>query len=170
VVCGAGVGATSARALQRAGFRRVLTPAAGAGQTSEGLLAHPELAEGGGRGVLLIAAPGGREVLEQQLRARGFRVRRMEVYTRSAPRLDRRHFQLLEQAQPPLGLLLSSAQALDNLLAALPAALHERLKGAIVAAASPRLAEHAHACGFANVRTGSGPSTQALLETLAQMD
>lgn len=168
VACGAGVGAATARALQRAGFKRVLQPASAAAQTSEGLLDNPELAEGAGRGLLLIAAPGGRSVLEQTLRARGFKVRRVEVYSRGPARLDARHFRALEHAPSPLALLLSSAEALDHVLAALPAELLPKLQSARVAASSPRLIEHARERGFADLRLARGPAPAELLRALCR--
>jgi uroporphyrinogen-III synthase len=168
VPCGAGVGAATARALQRAGFKRVLQPAGAAPQTSEGLLENPELREGVGRGLLLIAAPGGRNVLEQTLRARGFKLRRVEVYARGPARLDARHFRALESAAAPLALLMSSAEALDHVLAALPAELLPKLQSARVAASSPRLIEHARERGFTDLRLARGPAPAELLRALSR--
>lgn len=162
----AGVGAGTARALRAAGFAEVLQPAAGAMQASEGLLAHPGLQGGQGRRVLLLGAPGGRGVLAPTLRQHGFEVGELHLYRREPARLDARHHRALLGCAPPLGLLLSSGEALDNVLGQLPAASCARLLQATVAASSPRLAELARQRGFGQVRAAAGPDPGALVQAL----
>ncbi len=164
---GAGVGAGTAAALHRAGFAEVLAPIEQGPQISEGLLAHPRLAQGAGETVLLVAAPGGRGVLAPELRARGFNVEEVQVYRRGPARLDARHARAVQTASAPLGLLLSSAEALDNVLAQLPAEAVEKLRRARVAASSERLAAHARSRGFSDTVLAAGPQPQALVATLA---
>jgi uroporphyrinogen-III synthase len=162
----AGVGAGTARALRAAGFADVLQPVADAAQTSEGLLAHPRLQRGEGRRVLLLGAPGGRGLLEPALRERGFQVQTLHLYRREPARLDARHLRALRECSPPLGLLLSSGEALDNVLAPLDADARARLLQATVAASSTRLAERARALGFARVVPADGPDPTALVRSL----
>ncbi len=167
VAIGAGVGAGTAAALRRAGFAEVLAPIEQSPQISEGLLAHPRLAQGAGETVLLVAAPGGRGVLAPELRARGFTVEEVQVYRRGPARLDARHTRSVLAASAPLGLLLSSAEALDNVLALLPAEAIAKLKQARVAASSERLLAHAQSHGFSDAVLAAGPQPQALVAALA---
>jgi uroporphyrinogen-III synthase len=163
----AAVGAGTARALQRAGFARVLQPAAGLPQTSEGLLAHPQLQQGNGQTLLLIGAPGGRGLLSPALAARGFRLCRVDVYRRARVRLDTRHFHALEAASAPLGLLMTSAEAFDAVLDQVPPALFAKLLSARLVASSERLIEHAHERGFGDGVLAQGPALAQLVEALA---
>lgn len=162
----AGVGAGTARALTAAGFAEVLQPGAGIAQASEGLLAHPQLLRGEGHRVLLLGAPGGRGLLAPTLRQRGFRVEELHLYRREPARLDVRHRRALLASAPPLGLLLSSGEALDNVLGQLDEAARARLIQATVAASSPRLAAHARNYGFEQVVLADGPDPVALVRAL----
>jgi uroporphyrinogen-III synthase len=78
--CVAAVGPATARALNQAGYRVAVQPAADF--DSEGLLAHPKLERVAGHRVLVIKGSGGREVLEQELQRRGAQVVVAEVYER----------------------------------------------------------------------------------------
>jgi uroporphyrinogen-III synthase len=167
IALAAAVGAGTAQALRQAGFTAVIQPGAASEQTSEGLLGCAELATGHGRQLLLISAPGGRGLVAPELSARGFAVQRIDVYRRGPARLDARHRRALDAATLPFGLLLSSAEALDNVLAQLPTASVAQLRQAQVAASSARLLAHAQARGFADVRRAAGPSTAALLAALS---
>jgi uroporphyrinogen-III synthase len=147
------IGAATARALLRRGVKNVLRPAARA--DSDALLALPELAHVRGKRVVLVAAPGGRELLAQTLHARRARVAYAHVYARTAPRFTRRQLAALEQAGAPLVTLLSSAEVLDNLRAALPLDLFARLAEGELVVSSERLAAAARASLFANVHVAA---------------
>jgi uroporphyrinogen-III synthase len=155
------VGAATARALLRHGLRTVSWPRER--QDSEGLLALPELAHLRGKHVILIGAPGGRELLAQTLRARRARVARIHVYERAAPRYSRRHFAALEQASPPLVTLVSSAEVLANLRAVLPLDLFARLAAGDLVASSERLAVAARESLFTNVHVAASASPRDLV-------
>jgi len=155
------VGAATARALHRRGIRNVTWPRER--QDSEGLLALPELKKLRGRRVALIGAPGGRELLAQTLRERHARLTRIEIYRREAPRYSARQLAALEQAPAPLLLLVSSAEALDNLRAALPLHLFARLAAGEIVVSSERLAARARASLFANAHVAAGPAPADLL-------
>jgi uroporphyrinogen-III synthase len=155
------VGAATARALARLGARNVAWPRAR--QDSEGLLALPELDDLRGRRVAVIGAPGGRELLAQTLLARRARLTRVEVYRREAPHYSARQLAVLEQAPGPWLLLVSSADALANLRAALPLHLFARLASGDIVVSSERLAKLAHASLFANVHVAAGPAPADLL-------
>lgn len=154
-------GAGSVRALQRRGVVEAACPAHR--QDSEGLLALPLLDRVRRRRVAVIGAPGGRDLLQRELHARGARLQLVEVYQRSAPRLDRRHFARLECASGPLISLFSSADALTHLHAQLPKALFAHLGASECVVSSGRLAEIAHTLGFARVHVAASPAPAALL-------
>jgi uroporphyrinogen-III synthase len=155
------VGVATARALNRHGIRNVSWPRER--QDSEGLLALPELGNLRGCRVALVGAPGGRELLAQTLRDRRARLTRIEVYRREAPRYSARQLAALEQSPAPLLLLVSSAEALANLRAALPLHLFARLAAGEIVVSSERLAALARASLFANVHVAAGPAPADLL-------
>lgn len=155
-----GVGAGTQRALARHG---VTAFAPRERSDSEGLLALPELAAVRGQRVALIGAPGGRGLLAATLRQRGAEVVAIHVYTRVPPRLHRRHFDALARAVDPLVMPLSSAEALDNLVALLPPPLLARLRRQSVVASSARLAALAAEHGFDHVTEAASALPEDLL-------
>lgn len=142
------VGAGTAAALRRAGVAQVQAPAR---MDSEGLLSLPGLSRDVGGDLGFVTAPGGRGVLVPELQARGFRVLRVDVYEREPVPLPPRAIAQLMAADAPLKLALSSAEALQLAMAALPDAARERLRLAQVLAASERLAELARGHGFDDI-------------------
>lgn len=155
-----GVGDGTRRALARHG---VAAFAPRERSDSEGLLALPELAAVRGWRIALIGAPGGRGLIAATLRQRGAEVVPVHVYTRSPPRLDRRHFDALARARDPLVMPVSSAEALDNLVALLPPPLLARLRSQSVVASSARLAALAMQRGFSHVSEASSALPADLL-------
>jgi uroporphyrinogen-III synthase len=156
-----GVGAGTLRALARNGIR---ARAPGGSSDSEGLLALPELADVRGRRIALVGAPGGRGLLEAVLRERGALVESIHVYERRRPRLTRRHFEAVARAPDPLITLISSGEALANLVVLLPAELLARLRHQILIVSSARLAEFAGQHGFEDVREAASASPADLLD------
>ncbi len=154
------VGRGTARALRRCGIDRPLAPSR---QDSEGLLAHTALQDLQGLHVALIGASGGRGVLREQLGALGAQLREVHVYRRVPPRLDRRHIDALLQLPGSARVLLSSAEALQNLRQLLPAPAWARLTAATAVVSSERLADAARAAGFVRiVLAGSALSADLL--------
>ena len=143
-----GVGAGTARALARKGVRAIVPVER---SDSEGLLALPELASVRGRKVALVGAPGGRDLIAPALRRRGARVEPVHAYRRERPRLTQRHFAALAATPDPLITLLSSAEALTNLVAIVPAPLLARMRRQMIVVSSDRLALAARAQGFAEI-------------------
>lgn len=158
-------GAGTRAALRRAGLRNAIAPAR---EDSEGILALPALRDARGRRIGIIGAAGGRGLLDRELAARGARVIHAHVYQRVPARLDRRHADALRRnAGSPLYVLLSSAEALANIVGSLPDdALRALLRGNAVAS-STRLAAAARKAGFARVLRGESARPQALLEAVA---
>jgi len=155
------VGDGTAAALRRAG---IAMPVAPARMDSSGLLELPQLQAVEGRRVGLVTAPGGRNRIAPALGARGAKVLRADVYQRIAvaPRADT--VARMRALRAPW-LLLSSGEALEQLLAALPADAARHLRRARVVAASPRLAALARRLGFGTVATADSARPRDLLAT-----
>ncbi|NII73548.1 uroporphyrinogen-III synthase [Dyella sp. SG562] len=158
------VGQGTARALRRHGIAAIAPQR----QDSEGLLDQPALQDLRGRRVALIGAPGGRGLLREQFAARGAQLRELHVYRRVAPRLLRRHVDAVAALPRSARVLLSSAEALDNLRALLPPAAWSRLCAATAIASSERLAAAARAAGFARVRIAASAMAADLLAAAAR--
>lgn len=139
------VGQGTAHALRRRGIPHPRVPQR---QDSEGVLALPELQQLHGQRISLIGADGGRGLLREQLVARGALLRELHVYRRVAPRLDRRHVDAVCALPPDASVLLSSAEALQNLRELLPPPAWQRLTAAVAVVSSARLEQAARATGF----------------------
>jgi len=154
------VGQGTARALRRHGLSAL---APGYRQDSEGLLAMPELQSLHGRCVALVGAPGGRGLLRDRLVTRGARLHEAHVYRRVPPRLGPRHVEAVRQLPADARVLLSSAEALQNLRAVLPPSAWQRLCVALAVVSSERLAAAARAAGFTRVRLAASARASDLL-------
>lgn len=154
------VGAGTAGALRRAGIADVHAPTR---MDSEGLLDLPVLQDVSGQVVGLVTAPGGRDAIAPVLRERGAQVLRAEVYAREPIALSAQAMDRLRQISTPLVLALSSGEALQRVLAAVPADVAEHLRRARVVAASERLAALAVQAGFGDVVVAGGPRPAALI-------
>jgi uroporphyrinogen-III synthase len=149
----AAVGAGTRRALEAAGFRDVIAPAAGE-EDSDGLLALPELARL--RHVAIFRGEGGRELLGDALAARGARVEHAACYRRVRP------------AAPaaPAGridaICVSSGEALRNLVALLGL---ERVAAAPLFVPNARVAAIARELGLAAPEL-AGPGDAQVLAAL----
>jgi len=159
------VGAGTAAALRRAGVDEVAAPAR---MDSEGLLALPGLRGVRGSDVGMLTAPGGRGRIAPALRRRGARVIRADVYERVPVAPSPRAVSTLLRLDAPAWLLLSSGEALERLLAALPADAAHALRRAGVVAASERLASLAREQGFERIVTAASARPRDLLEAAAQ--
>lgn len=135
---------------------------------SEGLLALPALVDVRGRRIALVGAAGGRDLIASTLRARGAAVEAVHVYERVPPQLTRRHFDALAAASDPLLTLVSSGEALANLVALLPDAALARLRGQTLIASSARLGGLARAAGFAEVAIAQSALPRDLLAAAAR--
>lgn len=158
------VGPATARALRRRGIEP-LVPLQG--YDSEGLLRHPQLACVQGMGVRIFAAPGGRTLLADTLRARGAQVRVIMVYRRAAARWSRSQREALASAPAPRIWLLSSVQTLAHLEAGLATALWQRARNDWVVVASERVAHAARAYGCTRVRVARSALADDLLAAAA---
>lgn len=154
------LGAGTGRALARHGIDATI-PAERS--DSEGLLALRELRHVRGRPIALIGAPGGRDLIAPTLRRRGAIVEAIHVYRRAAPRLTHRHFDALDAAPDPLITLVSSGEALTNLVALVPARLIERMRGQIIVVSSARLVAVAREHAFGEIVLARSAAPRDLL-------
>ena len=158
------VGEGTARALRRAGVGSVQAPSR---MDSEGLLGLPALAAA--QQVGLVTAPGGRGMLAAALAERGGVVTRADVYQRVPQRLPASTLARLRALARPSVLAVSSAEALQQVLAQLPTDLIEKWRQQPVVVASARLAEVARECGFVHVIQAAGPRPAQLLAALGRL-
>ena len=155
------VGSGTRRALARHGVD-AFAPVGRA--DSEGLLALPQLAGVAGRRIALVGAPGGRGLIAAQLQRRGADVVSLHVYERVPPRWPRRQLEALGAAPEPLLTLLSSGEALANLVQRLPPGLLARLRRGCLVVSSERLAALAAAAGFADVSVAASAAARDLFD------
>jgi uroporphyrinogen-III synthase len=158
------VGAGTAQALRRAGAGTVDAPAR---MDSEGLLALPVLRDVRGLDIGLVTAPGGRGVIAATLASRGARVLRANVYERVEIAPSPRAVAALRALDAPAWVLVSSGEALDHVVATLPADALACLRGAGVVAASERLAGLARDHGLQVVAVAASARPAAMLAACA---
>jgi uroporphyrinogen-III synthase len=158
------IGDGTARALARHGVTATIPRDR---SDSEGLLALPELKNMRGRRIALVGAPGGRDLIAPALRRRGAKVEAIHVYRRVSPRLTQRHFDALALAPDPLITLVSSGEALANLVALLPAPLLAKIRAQILVVSSARIAVLAREHAFAQVALARSAAPRDLLSAAA---
>ncbi len=157
------VGASTARALQRAGLGPVTVPREA---RSEGLLALDVLARIKNKRIAIVGAAGGRALLGECLIERGAKLQRVNVYRREPAHLDSRHWRAVENSRPPLVATLTSAQAMALLTTRLPPETWKRLCSATALASSPRLARLAQQLGFARIEQARSATDADLLAAI----
>lgn len=154
-------GTGTLRALQRAGITKAIAPTR---EDSEGMLALPLFGDVRRKRVGIVGAVGGRGLLDRELAARGAEVVHALVYQRVPARLDRRHAAaLLRNTHTPLFVLLSSGEALANLLAALPPDACDAFLEGIAVASSARLTTMARRAGFTRILRAASAQPEAML-------
>jgi len=146
----AAVGVATARALEEAGFDRVLSPADG--NDSEALLAHPALRDPRARRILIVRGVGGREHLAAALRARGAQVEYLEAYRRAVPILDPFPVRRALEQQRLRAIVAASAEGVRNLVTMVGPELAAALYRVPLLVHHPRIAQAAAQLGFEQVR------------------
>ena len=147
-------GPGTAEALAAAGIADARIPAKS--WDSEGLLELPELAQVGGKRVVIFRGEGGREFLGNALRARGAVVDHVPCYRRVAPRGGAEGLVEALRDGRAHALTLTSAEGVDNLMAALGTEGRALIVTLPTFAAHPRIAERAREHGLAAVETAGG--------------
>jgi uncharacterized protein HemX len=159
----AAVGRGTRRELERRGVAQVLAPEDGA--DSEALLALAPMQEVAGKRIVIFRGEGGRALLGDTLTARGARVEHAECYRRVRPQADAGPLLDAWERGEVHAVAVSSAEALDNLLALLGDAGRPHLALTPLFATHERIAEHAKALGIQDVLVG-GPGDRELVERL----
>ncbi|MEN9455961.1 MAG: hypothetical protein RL210_1480 [Pseudomonadota bacterium] len=144
------VGRGSAAALRRWLAVEPLLPQSGA--DSEALLQLPELQSLPGKRVLLLRGNGGRDLLADALRQRGAQVEIVEAYRRALPCVDLSPL----YRQGLTALLLTSSEALANLLQVAGESRRQSLQSLVIFAIHPRIADYARNSGFGSVMLAEG--------------
>lgn len=159
------VGAGTAEALRLTGVTQVQAPAR---MDSEGLLDLPALQALQGVTVGLVTAPEGRGVLAPSMAERGATVLRADIYERVPLPLSKAAIARLIALRAPAVLALSSAGALEHVLAELPGNAADHLRSLPVVAASARLQRIALEAGFRTVRVAEGPASGQLVQAASE--
>lgn len=149
-------GPGTARRLKEFGVGHVVVPESE--YTSEALLAMAQLQSMKGQKVVLLTAPGGRDLVSETLSNRGAQVDTLMVYDRVQQEPDSSVIARLSTSERPLLTLVTSAQGLQYLARCLPVTLWEKLQHAPMLVPSLRVKEHATALGIKSVKVLSPPN------------
>ncbi len=157
-----GIGKQTADTLNQLGFDAWH---AEGGFDSETLLADPSMQAMSAERVLILGAEGGRDLLSNTLQQRGARVDYAHIYRRGCPEYPPELIQSTIYAQPLSAMLITSGQALRNLLQ-LCAPFATRPTDVTVIVPSARLAELARSLGFNRIRVAPGPDDSSMVNSL----
>jgi uroporphyrinogen-III synthase len=155
------IGGGGVRALAAHGIAGAIAPQGR--YDSEALLEVPEVA--GAKRVVIFRGEGGRELLGEDLKARGARVEYAECYRRRRPELDPAPLRDAWARQALHAVTVTSSEGLRNLFEMIGSAGRERLQQTPVFAPHPRIAEAARALAVRTVVV-TGPGDAGLLAGL----
>lgn len=161
----AAIGLGSRRALRRHGVTSVIAPAAR--YDSEALLDLPELRAVSGKRIAIFRGAGGRELLRDQLIARGAQVEYAECYRRARPETDAGPLMEALRRGEVDAFVVTSAESLQNLYDMLGESGRRDLERTPVFVPHPRIAASAHALGLA-APIVTEPGDEGIAATLAQ--
>lgn len=159
------IGAATAAALEREGIpaRHVA-----GGFDSEALLADPLLQQVDGQRFLIMRGEGGRELLADTLGERGAKVDCADLYRRACPRYSNEQIKGTIYTQRLSVILITSGEALDNLLT-LAGAEPDLLSTELIVP-SRRIADVAQARGFTRIRIADGPDDLSMIRAIRPAD
>ncbi len=132
---------------------------------SEAMLDLPELTNIDGCTVVILAAAGGRTLLQDELQRRGARVERVHVYRRLHRALPQGLGQRIVHADQ-LTTLISSGGALQAMKSQLGSEAWAKLTASRMVVPSPRVAEMASEMGCRNVLEADGADDESMLKAL----
>jgi len=165
----AAIGPSTANALAELGLTPDIRPA---GFTTEDLLAQPELENLAGVRVFIIRGAGGRETLAEGLKARGARVRYLDVYRRvPAPIEPERRDEVLArwEAGGIHMVTATSGEVFRNLCQILGPAGEALLRRTPLVTVSERVVQIAEQWGHDATRVlAEGPDDRSLAEAIAR--
>ncbi len=139
------VGKATAKALQVAGQKNVISPKSTA--TSEALLLLPELQTISNQTILIVAGAGGRNLLTETLRARGAYVQKAEIYRRVIPENDAQLLNPVSLAADKAVITFTSGDAARNFVSMVDT-LAPALKQLPIVVGSGRIATICAELGF----------------------
>ncbi|MAD76379.1 MAG: uroporphyrinogen-III synthase [Rheinheimera sp.] len=162
------VGSTTASVLQRWSGREVIVPH---DQRSEGLLALPQLQQVKGRQIVVVRGNSGRELIKQQLIARGATVKYVQSYNRLPLPLDGAQLWQVWQQQQVRCIVATSNEILQQLFAIIPEGGVAWLQQRHWLLVSPRMQEQALALGInpQQISLAENANDQALLQQIIQL-
>lgn len=157
----AAIGPATAAELHRQGVGQVLMPQDR--YDSESLLALPEMQAMRGKRVMIFRGVGGRELLAETLQGRGAEITFAECYRRINPQQDAGDLARLWQNGNLHALVVTSSEALRNLLRLADGA--PWLRETLMCVNHPRIAETALQQGL-QVAVSQAPGDEAMLQCL----
>lgn len=157
----AAIGPATALELARYGVDQVLTPTARF--DSESLLACPEFKDMRQQRIVIVRGVGGRELLAETLRERGAEVAFAECYRRVNPQHDAGKLPELWQNDRLHAMVVTSSEALRNLLQLAPEA--SWVRNILICVNHARIAETARQSGL-KVALADAPGDAAMLQCL----
>ncbi len=140
----------------------VQTPALGS--TSEDLLEIPRLKVVSGERWLIIRGEGGRNLIREELMARGAIVEYLEAYRRRLPKLPQSL--VMDQLANADVVVITSAEALDNLYVLTNFQPNTK---ALLVVSSQRMYEIAQSKGWPNVHLAQGADDSSIMQCLKEL-
>jgi uroporphyrinogen-III synthase len=162
----AAVGPGTAKALAELGVTNVLAPA-GRGD-SEALLALPQLAQPRGKRVVVFRGEGGRELLADELTARGAAIEYATCYRRARPAADAARLLDAWTNGALHAVTVTSSEGLRNLCEMAGTAGRALLAKTPVFVSHPRIAETARTLGLTQVIVAADPGDEGLVAALIE--
>lgn len=162
------VGKGTARVLEEQGYPASILPTQQF--DSEGLLAQPQLQDVENKSILIVRGEGGRPLLGDVLQQRGANVEYLAAYQRALPTpgTDNVLQRALKEHKLDI-ILISSGEALDNLVTLTDASQREALLDIQLAVTHPRQAEKADRLGFIKPAIiSTEPGDEALVKALIE--
>lgn len=158
------IGKATAKTLDLAGTEIDVLPESGF--DSEALLAMPQMQQVSNQSILIVKGKGGREELANGLRFRGANVNYLDVYKRVMPHQDNAELTGLLTNNKLSVIVITSGEALENLLTMLGTGYHDALKAVWLVVISHRIKQLADNMGFLRVAVTENPSDLAILNTM----
>ena len=168
------IGASTAKAIEIQAWPQVYDRHNGDRQqssTSEGLLEKTALQSITGQNIMIFRGRGGRELLAEELIARGATVNYCELYQRSQPEYDgsilTEYLGLADGGQPVAAILFASGETLSNFCQQIEREkLSKDVFNVAVVVPSQRIFEQAKAAGFGRVYLAENASAESFLAAL----
>jgi uroporphyrinogen-III synthase len=159
-----GLGPSTAAAMKKLGIAQIRYAAQG--QSSEALLALPELLDLKSQSVGLLTAPGGRGLIGHVLEQRGARLQLAEVYERVILPIPQNDIDTLVQMTTPVAIFCSSYEVFRALWQALKQSEQERLQTYDWVLSSERLRELLATHGIASALVCHSAVPEMMFKTL----